>query len=202
MRRRSRPNQRFARSRSGARCLASARRRNRCCRSCSSRLSLPEPDAGSPRGALDYVRAGGTVDGIGIAAAEQDRRPVPSADGFRRVPVGVRAKPCDVTRREFIQRRRRRVHRQLRRAGVSVGSRARAGRIAPEPGRAVPERRQRRVVHARAVHRSVLLSRRPSIAIPPANVLQVGTDSVRPGARPAPAPHRTASRFSTTAISR
>ena len=49
------------------------------------------------------------------------------------------------------------------------------------------------------VHGSVLLqpaARRSPI--PPANVLQVGTDSVGQRARPASAPHRTASRSSTT----
>ena len=57
-------------------------------------------------------------------------------------------------------RRRFGVHGQLRRAGVSLRSRAGAGALAAQPGRALSERRQRRAQHARALHRSAVL--RPS----------------------------------------
>ncbi len=49
------------------------------------------------------------------------------------------------------------VHDDLCRAGVPERPRARAGRIRSQPDRPVPERRQRRAEHARALQRSVLL---------------------------------------------
>ena len=55
-------------------------------------------------------------------------------------------------------------------------ARAQGAHVA-QPRRALPERRQRLAQHAGAVQRSVLYSRRPTLAIPAGQVLQIGTDS-------------------------
>ena len=62
-------------------------------------------------------------------------------------------------------------------AGVP-GELARAQGAGREPGRAVSERRQRRAQHARALLRSAATTRRrPAIAVPAGNVLQIGRDA-------------------------
>ena len=96
-----------------------------------------------------------------------------------------------ISRRQFVKGGVGRVHDDVRRAGVPERSRARAGRIGPEPRRPVSERRQRRAQHARALQRSVLLpAAGRSIAVPAGKRAADRHRFVRRRARAASATHR------------
>ena len=82
-----------------------------------------------------------------------------------------------MTRRDFVRGGVAAFTRRLRRAVVSHGHRPGAGAIAPQPGRALSERRQRWTQHRDSLRRSQYFARRPNLAIPAASVLQIGTDS-------------------------
>ena len=86
------------------------------------------------------------------------------------------------------------VHRQLRRFRTFLSrSRARAGRVAPQPRRPQPDRRQRRPEHARSLHRSLLLQPAADARrFRPGRVLQIGSDSSGKRARPASGADRAA----------
>ena len=109
----------------------------------------------------NYLRATGAWTGsdaqlqakvAGLVHSWPDRRSINSYEGHQ-APVR--------------QRRRRRVHGDVRRARVPHRSGARAGRARAQPRGAVSERRQRRAQHADPVQRSVLLQ-------PPADARRAG----------------------------
>ena len=77
----------------------------------------------------DYLRAGGAWTGSRRAAADQGAGLVAPDRRVRRSTSSCRSRIMPMTRREFVTRRRRRVHGQLRGAGVPVAiSRARRAR--------------------------------------------------------------------------
>ena len=123
--------------------------------------------SGSHAALLDYVRAAARGP---VRTRSSRRRPQAwrissrgrgttsscSGQGSGFEPVqGSIAMAMNETR--FRSGRRGGVHRRLRGAVVSDRHRARPGALATQPGRPVPERRQRRPEHADSVHRSAVL---------------------------------------------
>ena len=171
-----------------------ARRRRRRRRRCSSyfarsRCTPRRFDADVASELLDYLRAGGAWTGMRRAAADEGRRASCTSS-----PA-----PASISSSEAMTITRRREFVKGGVAAFTVGfaapeflsrSRAGAGRAAPQPRRALPERRQRRAQHAGAVQRSVLLQPAADDRRPGRQVLQIGTDSGGRRARPAPAAHR------------
>ena len=92
------------------------------------------------------------------AARNEGGRPRPPDRRIGRLPARCSGQPAHVNHETRVrQGRRRGLHDRLRGARVPVRPRPRAGPVAPQPRRAVSERRQRRAQHGDSLHRLAVL---------------------------------------------